>query len=263
MLQAVYPRLDLARVTFHLGMPHLLSLGRYQAITLPSTFGLRRVGIYVRRRSFQARSVSGLGILVHEAFHALQIQDSAGGWGLGLVRPFPVLYLACAAANRFLYDGHPIETDAYEHAGQRASRFDRALRDCAVAGEVPALVVEKTVVEQAAAGLAIHASGLAFWAKAWASAGLGAIGRLFSWGRRAGQRPALRPWIVLGGLLWLPLAALGALWLVLWLALWTAATAILWGVKILVEALLAAIAGVLYGAGTVLRGLGSRSTADG
>jgi hypothetical protein len=254
VLRTVYPRLDLAHVRFHQGMPNLLALGPYQAITLPETFGARRVGIYVRRGSFRTDSVEDLGILVHEAFHALQIQETLSGWGIGLVRPFPILYLACAAANRFLYDNHPIETDAYVHAGRRASRFDHHCRACAGGDEISDPAMLAGVSE-----LAVETSGLAFWRKAWRSAGLGDVGRLGDALKRGWQRPALRPGVVLGFALVGPLAALGALWLGLWLSLWGAAVAILWGMQILVVTLAAGAAGVLYGAGTLLRLAGAWS----
>lgn len=253
MLRSVYPRLDLAHVRFYLGMPHLLALGPYQAITLPSPFGFRRVGIYVRRRSFRAHTVSGLGILVHEAFHALQIQEILGGWGIGLVRPFPILYLACAAANRFQYDDHPIETDAYEHAGRRASRFEQALSARAAGGRVADVHVAEAAAEQS-----IEGSGVEFWRKAWRSAGLGVLGRAGEALKRGWHRPALRPAVALGFAVVGPLAALGAVWLGVWLALWSVATAILWGLQLLVVGLAAGVSGVLFGAGTLLRFAGSR-----
>jgi hypothetical protein len=251
----VYPRLDLAHVRFHQGMPNLLALGPYQAITLPETFSARRVGIYVRRGSIRTENVEDLGILVHEAFHALQIQETLGGWGIGLVRPFPILYLACAAANRFLYDGHPIEADAYAHAGRRASRFEHHCRTCAGGGEE----ISDPAILAGASELVVESSGVAFWRKAWGSAGLGVLGRIGAALRRGWQRPALRPAVALGfGLLGL-LAALGAVWLGLWLIFWGAATAILWGLQVLVVGLAAGLAGVLYSLGTLLRMADSRS----
>lgn len=255
VLKTVYPRLVLARVNFRLGMPHLLSLGPYQAITLPETFGVRRVGIHVRRESFRTDQVENLGILVHEAFHALQIQETLGGWGIGLVRPFPILYLACAAANRFLYDGHPIETDAYEHAGRRASRFEQHCRACGGGGEE----VPDPASLLGAAELVVEASGLAFWRKAWRSAGLGPFGGITGALRRGWQIPWMRPGVLLGFVLLSPLAALGALWLAVWLSVWAAATAILWGMQVVVVGLAAGVASILYALGTLLRLAGSRS----
>ena len=255
VLRTVYPRLDLSRVNFRQGMPHLLSLGPYEAITLPETFGVRRVGIYVRKDSFRTDKVETLGILVHEAFHALQIQETLGGWGIGLVRPFPVLYLACAAANRFLYEGHPIETDAYAHAGRRGSRFERHCRTCSGGEEDPPDPASLFGVTE----LVVEASGLAFWRKAWASAGLGWFGRLAAALRRGWQTPWKRFAVVLGLVLLSPLAALGALWLAVWLAVWASATAILWMLQVLVVTLAAGAAGVLYALGTLLRLGSSRS----
>lgn len=247
LLAAVYPRLDLRRVSFHAGMPHLLSLLPYQAITLPATFGLRRVRIYIRGRRWRLDRVDGLGLVVHEAFHALQIQEGLGGWGVGLLRPFPVLYLACAAANGFLYRGHPVETDAYALAGQRASRFERTLRDRGGRG-----TLSREAIAAAVAELAVERSGLAFWRKVWASVpGLPPLGQaIHALARRpAGWRVVLAP---LGWLAAAPLALLGAAAVAVWLALWTAAAAILWVAQMLVEGLGAACAGSLAGLGALL-----------
>ena len=61
----------------------------------------------------------GSARLLHEAYHALQAQET--GWGLGPFRPFLMLYFARGAANRFRYHGHPMEEDAYRVAGRRHS----------------------------------------------------------------------------------------------------------------------------------------------
>ncbi len=250
LLAAVYPRLDLSRVDFRLGMPHVLRLGPYEAITLPEAFGVRRVGIYVRPRSFRTDEVEGLGILVHEAYHALQIQEMLGGWGLGLVRPFPVLYLACAAANGFGYDGHPIETDAYLHAGRRASRFDRSCRACSEAGEE----FSTSALFGRADDLVVATSGIEFWRKSGRSAGLAPLGR---WGAALGrgwnETPRRRPMLLLAVVALLPLAVLALVWWALWLSVWTATAAILWGLSILVAGAAAGVAAGLYGVGALLR----------
>ena len=129
-LRMLYPTLDLDRVSFHRGLPHFLR-GVADGITLPGAFSARRCQIYVQPWSWRPGSVDGLGLLAHEAFHALQMQES--GPGLGLVRPFIILYLACAAGNRFLYVGHPLETDAYRVAGRSYSLFEAACtRGCGI-----------------------------------------------------------------------------------------------------------------------------------
>lgn len=122
LLARVYPTLDLSAVTFHRGFPHLLRGLRHSGITLPATLSLGRARIYVHPRAWDPGSHGGRGLLLHEAFHALQMQES--GRGPGLLRPFIVLYLALAAARRFRYRGHPMEEAAYAVAGARESRWD-------------------------------------------------------------------------------------------------------------------------------------------
>lgn len=144
---AVYPALDLRRVSFHRGLPHLLK-GGAQGMVLPAALSPRRCRVYIAPRGWRGDSVADSGLLLHEAFHALQVQES--GPGLGALHPFLVLYLACAARNGFLYSHrHPMEADAYRLAGRRSSLFES---------------------RTAAGGLnlteiATPTSGLAFWRK--------------------------------------------------------------------------------------------------
>ena len=122
LLARVYPTLDLSAVTFHRGFPHLLRGLRHSGITLPATLSLRRARIYVHPRAWDPESRGGRSLLLHEAFHALQMQES--GRGPGLLRPFIPLYLAHAAACRFRYRGHPMEAAAYAVAGAPESRYE-------------------------------------------------------------------------------------------------------------------------------------------
>jgi hypothetical protein len=151
ILRAVYPTLDLGAVSFHLGVPHLIRLLGSAAIVLPHPLASRRTCVYVEPGVWDPESVEGLGTLVHEAYHALQAQEA--GWGLGPLRPYLVLYFAFGAANGFRYQGHPMETAAFELAGRRGSRFETAF-----AGTRP---VEAGAIERA--GLATSSSGVRFW----------------------------------------------------------------------------------------------------
>lgn len=190
-LVALYPALDLGRVRFHLGLPHFLT-GVASGITLPGVLSPRLCRIYIQHRHWQPETSAGLDLLAHEAFHALQMQEA--GPGLGLVRPFIVLYLACAAGNRFLYHGHPMEDDAYCVAGRRGSLFERT---CACGGAIEEI--------------AVRTSGLAFWRRLAASAPGGFL-----------VAPAwLLAWTGAAALLWMAwlatvgagAAAAGAVWL--------------------------------------------------
>jgi hypothetical protein len=152
-LAALFPTLDLRRVSFHRGLPHLLR-GGSEGMVLPAPFSPVRCRIYIQPELWRPDTDAGFSLLAHEAFHALQMQEA--GPGIGLVRPFLVLYLACWGGNRFQYLGHPMEEDAYDLAGRWLSRFEQAVK----AGEEPAPVPE---------------SGVRFWRKLAASAPGGAL----------------------------------------------------------------------------------------
>lgn len=202
LLATVYPTLDLRRVSFHKGFPHLLNYMPSDGIALPAVLSPWRSRIYIRPWVWENGTVRGIGLLVHEAYHALQIQEA--GPGLGLLRPFLILYLACSAGVGFLYHRHPMEQDAYRLAGWSHSLFESTFRD------------EPEFPEPLLAPLATPTSGLRFWRRLAASTPIAR--RLFGLG------PALS---VLG-VLSVPLVAL-------WLGAWTIAAAILWLLRILVE----------------------------
>ncbi len=222
VLRALYPGLDLDVVTFHKGLPHFLNLAGNVAITLPALLAPRRTRVYVDPRHWRPEDVEGLGTLAHEAYHALQVQEA--GWGVGPFRPFLVLYLACAAANRFRYRGHPMEEDAYVLAGNRHSRF-----------ETQFAAADAETIERDSAGLSTASSELRFWRKLAASTPVAC--RCYVQGHVHKTR-----W------LWL-LGALGALPVGGWLLLWALATGIVWIARLLVESVGAAAAGLLWGAG--------------
>lgn len=148
ILRSVYPTLDLRGLRFHLGIPHFFNLFAIQGVTLPGKVFARHTRIYIEPRYWQPGSVDGLGLLLHEAYHALQLQEA--GPGIGLLRPFLVLYLACAAGNRFRYAGHPLEDDAYGLAGDRESRFE-------------SLFHGREISPEGCECLATTGSGLRFW----------------------------------------------------------------------------------------------------
>lgn len=208
VLQTVYPTLDLGVLRFHLGIPHVFNLFAIQGVTLPGRLLPRRTRIYVEPRFWDVGSVDGLGLLLHEAYHALQIQEA--GPGLGLLRPFLVLYLACAAGNRFRYAGHPMEDDAYRLAGDAESWFESTFRN----GEI---------TPEACKGMATVSTGAARWRRLAESTP--------GW-RRSGRslRIVMAPWVAV------------------WLLTWTLAVAILAVLKGGLEALGAlAVAGLSLG----------------
>lgn len=182
LVRTVFPTLDLERVSVRLGLPPGVprSTG---GITLPATCSPGRTRIYIHPRSWDPDSVEGLGLILHEAFHALQVQEA--GPGLGLACPFILLYLACAAGTGFRYALHPMEADAYQVAGRWGSAFETRFRG-----------IDGDAVEiEEAARLAVRSSGLRFWPLLAAS--------LPGWRRAPGAlRVLLAPAVALWSGLW-------------------------------------------------------------
>jgi hypothetical protein len=242
----VYPRLDRRRCSFHRGFPHFIKLSPNQAITLPATFSTRQVRVYIHPDYWKPESVRGRGLFLHEAFHILQVQDVWQGRGLGFLRPFTVLYFACGAANRFRYDGHPMETDAYRIAGYPSSLFEQTASEpfelAHFCGSCDPVVTA--------------ASGIDFWGKLVASTP--GFSRLAAAARRLGgpvdSGTRLR-WL-LALIPALPLALVAFLGAVLWLFLWTAAAAFVGLAQGLVEVVGAAAFRVLSLAGKCLSRIG-------
>lgn len=218
LLRAVYPTLDLGAVRFHRGLPHLTRLLGSEAITIPAPLARRRTCVYVDPACYDTGSVEGIGTLLHEAYHALQAQEA--GWGLGPFRPFLLLYFAAGAANRFRYEGHPMEEAAYLLVGRRHSRFEitcgRRLPDV--------MAVEP---------LAASASGLRFWRD---------LARSVPFVRRLA---AAEP-IPLAAALVLSLPVAG------WLLVWSVAVAVAWLGWLLVAGLGACVAMVVGSVGAAL-----------
>jgi len=220
-------------VSFHRGFPHLVKYFPSQGIALPAVLSPRRSRIYIRPWIWDRGSVQSLGLLVHEAYHALQIQEA--GPGLGLLRPFLILYLASSAGVGFLYHRHPMELDAYQLAGRRRSLFESTFCDSPEPLE-PLLATggccDPDRLRRSCEPLTTPSSGLRFWRRLAASTPV--AGRLF----------ALRPAAALPlGIVSVPLVAF-------WLVLWTIVTAVLWLSRLLVEGTGMLIAGLLWLTGT-------------
>lgn len=125
MLQKLYPNLNLEKIYFYDGMPWFMMHGFAIGITLPGTYNLQGVNIYLNDYNPQAEKC--MTTIVHEMFHVQQYYDLNKGYGIGFLRPFMVFYLAdyfrmfikClrtpgwkSAANT-AYEIHPMEMPAY------------------------------------------------------------------------------------------------------------------------------------------------------
>ena len=224
ILRAIYPNLDLNAVSFHHGLPHFARLTGSVAITIPALLAPRRTRVYVDPRQWDVATAEGIGTLAHEAYHALQVQESR--WGAGPLRPFLVLYFACGAANRFRYKGHPLEEDAYRLVGRRRSPFESALATADVAA-----------IERECGRFATPSCELRFWNKLAASTPV--VKRLVST-----ETPRFWRLALLG---FLPISA--------WLLVWGLAASLVWLARLLVESVGAASAGLLWGTGLLLSSL--------
>jgi hypothetical protein len=210
LVRTLYPTLDLSAVRFHRGVPHLTCLLSNEAITIPAPLARRRTCIYADPAFYDPGSVEGVGTLLHEAFHALQAQEA--GWGWGPLRPFLALYFACGAANRFRYEGHPMEEDAYALAGRPRSRFESAFAGVERPDPEAAILAE----------LVTAASGVRSW-------------------------PALARSLPFSPPRWLALPLLP-----FWLLLWAGAAALVWLARLLLEGVGALVAGLLWSCGVFL-----------
>lgn len=127
LLSKVYPTLDFNRIYFFNGMPWFMKYAFAIGVTLPGTYNLSGVNIYLD--GCNQRSTQGLGLIVHELFHGLQYKDLHGGYGVGFLRSFLVYYFteylilmkqeigarSFFDASKAAYDCHPMEMPAYQH----------------------------------------------------------------------------------------------------------------------------------------------------
>jgi hypothetical protein len=238
VLGQLFPRLDRRRVRFRRGLPHVLNWIPNQAITLPA-LAPRAGSVYLHRDCCEIDSFDRAGLYVHESYHLLQLQES--GWGLGLARPFIVLYLACAARNGFRYAGHPMESDAYRVAGTRESLFEAAVDPVLLPlgflrGEPGCDGPDSDTLAGCCAPAVTEASGVAFWRKLAEStpgyAGLTGMVRRLMAPRGSGVAAQLaRAALTLAAAA--PLALTGLL-VAAWLLVWSLAAAILAAGEVLV-----------------------------
>jgi hypothetical protein len=221
LLRRLYPSLRLERIRFHRGLPHAVRALGSVAITLPALWVPRRTRIYFEPRVWAPGSdpsIEGLGTLAHEAYHALQIQETA--WGAGPFRPFLWLYFACGAANGFRYHDHPMEHDAYRLAGRSSSSFEAALLNGG-GGKGDALDFDRA--HTCAEPLACASAGVDFWR------------------RMAGTTPGVGSLVLGASGAWWPWALLISPPAAVWFGTWVLAATVAWLALALLE-----IAGVLF-----------------
>jgi hypothetical protein len=116
LLRFIYPGVNWSRVRFHDGIPPIINVGQ-NAITLPSPvlWEPNLVRVFFQSGLWDPCICGGMGrgltLIVHEGMHVRQIWDT--GWdGVGLIRPFIMLYLSCWVSVGFNYAANPLEVQA-------------------------------------------------------------------------------------------------------------------------------------------------------
>ncbi len=123
LLRGLYPSLDTGRLRWYRGLPwFLLPFGWVSGITLPPAWSRGAEQIYLRR--WEPADPEWVALAVHEAFHALQMQEAARRfpWHWGSWHPFLLVYLA--SWTRHGYRRHPLELSAYQFEADFSEAFE-------------------------------------------------------------------------------------------------------------------------------------------
>ncbi len=91
-------------------------------VTLPHTWSGREICIYLRR--WEPSDPEWVALAVHEAYHALQMQEASARYPLhwGTWHPFAIAYIA--SWTRHGYRRHPLELPAYAYEALFIERFE-------------------------------------------------------------------------------------------------------------------------------------------
>ncbi|MFN0203204.1 MAG: hypothetical protein ACKVTZ_16880 [Bacteroidia bacterium] len=125
LISSLYPTIDWKKVTLYEGLPWFMPEGSAIAVVLPSAYSLSHTHIYFKE--WNPTSCRRIGILIHEAYHVLQLQSLQKGTGMGMARGFLMLYFAHYFSNLLhfwkignltkarsqAYFQHPMEIPAY------------------------------------------------------------------------------------------------------------------------------------------------------
>lgn len=263
LLKFIYPTVDWSNVVFHEGLPLVLAAGTQKAVVVPDWWTPCVVRVYFRPGEWDPCTCRGLGIIVHEGFHVLQIYDS-GQCGVFMVRPFTILYLACLAGVGFDYNKHPMEPPAFavEDAYNECCRIENRPCDCGTSP--PTLIPSRLEKFKSVCSHVVQtSSGLEFFSGMGnCTPGLTALDQAAHWLVDKGcesERPsatrsergdplAARNWIVCllalipAALLWIIAGVLYVAWLVLWTQLTLGA----WLLKLQLDLLGLVVSGALW-----------------
>ncbi len=142
LLRFTYPTVRWDRVSYHQGFPHIFKFMPWTkdkgAVTLPSLFSYKAIDTYFNDGQWNPCSCDGLGLIIHEGFHALQMKGLLNGYGIGAISLNTIRYLSCSVTqwlrgNDPYYD-NAIEIEAYAFAGKSTSPFETC---CAASKSLP------------------------------------------------------------------------------------------------------------------------------
>lgn len=184
LLEQMYPKVDWSLVNYYSQMPWFMRYTFAIGTALPSTYGTKKVHIYIRDLESMSAN-QRMTILVHEAYHVQQYYElkSMGkenktlGWGYN--RRFMRYYIGWyleglykaifkdrkkwSEAANFAYRQHPMEIPAYrqEHIFRQCINLYRGHSVLQFFKQVPNMVCQQAAPLKAPAPF-FHASGILF-----------------------------------------------------------------------------------------------------
>jgi hypothetical protein len=123
LLSGLFPELNTAAVQWYGTLPWFMAPFKWvSGITLPDALSRHKVCIYLRQ--WEPSDPEWVALAVHEAYHALQIQEAARqyGWQLGTWHPFLWHYLASWMKHG--YRRHPLEMPAFAFEADFRDAFE-------------------------------------------------------------------------------------------------------------------------------------------
>jgi len=123
LLQGLFPELNTGALFWYHGLPWFMGPFKWvSGITLPGAFSRHEVWIYLR--IWEPSDPDWVALAVHEAYHALQMQEAAQHfrWRFGTWHPFLWHYLASWMKHG--YRRHPLEMPAFLYEADFRDAFE-------------------------------------------------------------------------------------------------------------------------------------------
>lgn len=123
LLGGLFPELNTGVVYWYHGLPWFMRSFKWvSGITLPATFSRQGISIYLR--PWEPSDPDWVALAVHEAYHALQMQEASRAfrWHASTWHPFLWHYLA--SWMRHGYRRHPLEMPAFAYEADFRDAFE-------------------------------------------------------------------------------------------------------------------------------------------